>query len=341
MGKLGRFACIFLPMAFSMASLVLLIIVGLGGTNRNSDGLNNLYFFRATTHDIKANAANVDVPDFINRYLNKPTTVGSSNVTVRDFYHVGLWNYCAGDLRSDRSFNKFDPSHTDDVKFCSKRHSNFWFNPVDVWGLTGTEADQLFSKQLRDGLKAYKAVAKWMLISYIVAIIATAVEIVVGFFALLSRWGSLATTIVTAISSIFIISFALTVTILYAVLTGSFNDALKNYNIHGSLGHNMFVITWVAVACSWAAGLFWLFSSCCCSGRSDRIKGYNEGGKKGSKDMHTPYNYSRVESPFLGNSSNQHPSPSFQGSPNPQMGVPMQNMGPRLTAYEPFRHEQT
>lgn len=328
-------------MACSIASLIFLVFVGLGGTNRHNDGLNNLYFFRATTHD---NASHVEIPSFIQRYLNQPTTVGSNNVTIRDFYHVSLWNYCAGDLVPNRSFDKYDPSHTDDVKYCSQRHSSFWFDPVEVWGLNGTDADQFFSKQLRDGLKIYKSVAKWMLISYIVAIIATAVEILVGFFALFSRWGSLATTIVTTVSSLFIFSFALTVTVLYATLTGTFNGALRNYGIHGSLGHNMYIMTWVAVLCSWVAGIFWLFSSCCCSGRSDRIKGYKEGrGEKGaSKDMHTPYNYSRVESPFLGNSgNNQHPSPSYQQSPNPQSGVPMQNMGPRSTAYEPFRHEQT
>lgn len=332
-------------MVFTVASLIFLIAVGLGGTNRNNDGLNNLYFFRATTHGIDANAANVDVPDFISRYLNVSDPVASSNVTVKvkDFYHVSLWNYCAGDLRADRDFNKYDASKSDDVTMCSKRDSQFWFDPVEVWGLTGTESDQLFSKQLRDGLKVYKSVAKWMVISWIVAIIATAVEIVVGFFALFSRWGSLATTIVSTVSSIFILSFALTATVMYSTLTGAFNHALKNYNIHGSLGHNMYVVTWVAVLCSWVAGLFWLFSSCCCSGRSDRIKGYKEAGGKnrGSQAVHTPYNYQRVESPFLGNSGNQQqPSQSYQSSPNPQLGVPMQSMGPRSTAYEPFRHEQ-
>lgn len=329
-------------MAFSVASLILLIAVGLGGTNKNNDGLNNLYFFRATTHGIQANASNVDVPDFISRYLNVSDTVGSSNVTVKDFYHVSLWNYCSGDLRANRDFDKYDASKSDDVTMCSKRQSQFWFDPVEVWGLTGTEADQLFSNQLRDGLKVYKSVAKWMVTSWIVAIIATAVEIVVGFFALFSRWGSLVTTIVSTVSSIFILSFALTATVLYSTLTGTFNHALKDYNIHGSLGHNIYVITWAAVLCSWVAGLFWLFSSCCCSGRSERIKGYNEPGKnRGSQAVHTPYNYQRVESPFLGHSGNQQPSPSYQKSPNPQLGVPMQSMGSRSTAYEPFRHEQT
>jgi hypothetical protein len=327
-------------MAFSIASLILLIAVGLGGTNKNNDGLNNLYFFRANTSDIRPDADIVDVPSFISRYLNVSEADGSNNTVVKDFYHVSLWNYCAGDLRRDRTFNKYEPSESDDVTECSKRQAQFWFNPVEVWGLDGTEAEQLFSKQLRDGLKTYKAVAKWMVISYMVAVVATAVEIVIGFFALLSRWGSLATTIASTVSSIFIISFALTATVLYATLTGVFNTALKKYNIHGSLGYNIYVITWIAVLFSCAAGLFWLFSSCCCSGRADRIKGYKDGSTKGFKATHTPYNYQRVESPFLGQSGNQQPSPSYQKSPNPQSGVPMQSMGPRSTAYEPFRHEQ-
>lgn len=327
-------------MLLSIVSLLLLVLVGFGSTPKRNDYFNNIYFFRANTSDIKADATNVDVPDFISRYLNLNNTTDSNKPVVKDFYHVGLWNYCAGDLRDDQTYDKTNPSKTDDVTVCSKRQNQYWFNPVEVWGLNGTEADQLFTKQLRDGLKAYKAVAKWMFISYVVALIATAVEIFVGFFAFATRLGSLATTIASTVSSLFIISFALTATALYATLTTTFNLALKKYNIHASLGYNMFLLVWLAVLFSWAAGLFWLFSSCCCSGRSDRIKGYkNSGGKtKGLEAQHTPYNYQRVESPFLGNSGNQRPSPSHQG---PQLGVPMQSMGPRSTAYEPFRHEQT
>ena len=46
MGKAGRFACIFVPMALTLASLICIILVGLGGTNKSSSTLSNLYFFK-------------------------------------------------------------------------------------------------------------------------------------------------------------------------------------------------------------------------------------------------------------------------------------------------------
>lgn len=320
-------------MVLTLVSLGLLITMTLGGSNKNNDTLNKLYFFRANTSDIQVNATNVnsEIVSLAAQYLNINTSTTANTTQIYDFYHVSLWNYCAGDFNNNNTASKENTN--DHVTYCSPRTNSFWFNPVEVWGLNQTVADQLFGKQLTDGLKAYRAVAKWMFISYLIALIATIVEVLVGFFALFSRWGSLATTIVSSISSFFILSFALTATILYAVLTGTFNTALKKYNIHASVGHNILVILWLAVAFSWGSGLFWLFSSCCCSGRSDKIKGYGEnGGRKGMKAERTPYTYERVQSPFLGQSANPGPAPAYH------QNVPMDNMGHKATAYEPYRH---
>ncbi|KAI4107323.1 MAG: hypothetical protein L6R37_001684 [Teloschistes peruensis] len=320
MGKAGRFACIFTPMALTIASLVCLIIVGLGGTNKNDSNLNSFYFFRANTADINVKPSDLNIPSnpLTDAIINQTTSAAKDALDVKDFYHVSLWSYCAGDFENGK----------DKVTYCSPRKNEFWFNPVEVWGLNNTNIDQLFSKELRSGLHAYQQAAKWMFIAYVVAVVATIVEILVGIFALFSRLGSLATTIVSTISSLFLIAFALTATILYATLMGSFNEALKKYNIHGSLGHSMYVTVWLAVAFSFGAGLFWLFSSCCCSGRSNRIKYGDQSGKKGT--------YERVESPYGHREGpvNFHSGPGYQA---PHHGVPLNNVGDRGTAYEPYR----
>ncbi|KAI4127971.1 MAG: hypothetical protein LQ338_002937 [Usnochroma carphineum] len=326
MGKAGRFACIFTPMALTIASLVCLIIVGLGGTNKDNSNLNNLYFFRANTTDIVVTpedlgediGKNIPHNALTDAIINQTTNAAKTALGVKDFYHISLWNYCAGDLDNGK----------DKVTYCSPHKNEFWFNPVEVWGLNNTNIDHLFSKELRDGLNAYRITAKWMFIAYIVALVSTIVEILVGFFALFSRLGSLATTIVSTISSFFLIAFALTATILYATLMGSFNEALKKYNIHGSLGHSMYVVAWLAVAFSFGAGIFWLFSSCCCSGRSNKIKYGDASGKKGA--------YERVDSPY----GHREGPANFQTGPGyqaPHHGVPLGNFGQKNTAYEPYR----
>lgn len=320
-------------MVGTIVSLACLIVVGLGGTNQGNAGLNKLYFFRANTSQIQVNSSILNLPSNpvtnnlpdINILNGSSSPIGSA-LGIKDFYHISLWNYCSGDFSKNSS-----GQYNDEVKFCSPRQNEFWFNPVDVWKLNNTVADKLFSNQLKAGLNTYKTVAKWMFICYIVAVISTIVEILVGFTALFSRLGSVATTIVSGVSSLFLFAFALTSTILYSTLVASFNTALKEYQIHANIGTTMYVWVWLAVAFSLASGFFWMISSCCCSGRSDRIKGYNDGGRKGRKNA--PYNYERVESPYMGHSGN---APGYQA---PLHGMPMQNMGPKRTAYEPFRHE--
>ncbi len=302
-------------MALTTVSLVCLIIVGLGGTNKGNSSFNNLYFFRANTSDISVD--------------NMTSGTVNSALDIKDFYHVHLWNYCDGSFKTNGS-----GGISDDVTFCSPHTNEFWFNPVEVWGLKNIDVDQYFSKELRAGLNTYKTVAKWMFIAYIAALISTVVEILVGFFALFSRLGGLATTIVSTISSFFVIAFALTSTILYATLTGTFNSALTKYNIHGSLGHSIYVTIWLAVAFSLASGLFWLFSSC-----------YGDGPtRRGLRQQQGPYQYERVESPLRGGQGYGAPQKGYQNgpgfqAPNAHHGMPLGNVGQRGTAYEPFRHE--
>ena len=93
---------------------------------------------------------------------------------------------------------------------------------------------------------------------------------------------------------------------------------------------------WLGVAFSLAAGLFWLVSSCCCSGRSNRIKGYGDGAARSRyRDEQGPYQYERVESPLRGGGqkAGYQTGPGYQ-APN----VPLNDRG-GPTAYEPFRHE--
>lgn len=108
---------------------------------------------------------------------------------VHDFYTIYLWNYCA-----------WDGGKTYD--FCSKRQPYFAFDPVQVWGLEKTGVQNAFPEQLQSGMKAYKAVSKWMFIAYIVALVSTIVELLIGISAIFTRWGSIFTTIVSAVSCV-------------------------------------------------------------------------------------------------------------------------------------------
>jgi hypothetical protein len=85
----------------------------------------------------------------------------------------------------------------------------------------------------------------------------------------------------------------------------------------------MFATTWLAVIFSFGAVLFWLFSMCCCSGRSPY---HGDRGRRVTAEK-APYTYERVSSPYVGTPA---AAQAHEGN------IPMQTMKPQ--AYEPFRH---
>jgi hypothetical protein len=121
--------------------------------------------------------------------LNSLEQAGKDSA-LRDFYDIGLWGYCAGNTTSNGDFN---------VDFCSPRRAEFYFNPVEVWGLDKGGLDTLLPDTLTKEVEVYRKVSKWMFIAYQIAIGTTAIELLIGLTAILSRLGSLATSIVSAV----------------------------------------------------------------------------------------------------------------------------------------------
>ena len=132
--------------------------------------------------DIKKRDTNVSAA------LASALETAKTNLKINDYYTIYLWNYCAWD-------------GDDTYSYCSPKQAEFWFNPVDVWGLnsTGATIETLFPTSLKDSLKTYEAVSKAMFIFYIVALVCTCLELLVGISAMFSRWGSFFTTFFSAV----------------------------------------------------------------------------------------------------------------------------------------------
>ncbi|KAI9785443.1 MAG: hypothetical protein M1816_000413 [Peltula sp. TS41687] len=303
-------------------------MVGIAGTNKSLNSGNQFYFFKADTSNFKPTPdadliAGLQADDKI---LGQIFQNVNSTVQLKDFYTVSLWNYCEGSTKDNAS-------HTD---FCSKPTAQYWFDPVKVWGLT-PNASNAIPQSLQSALNTYKTVTKWMFIAYLVAFVATAVELLLGFLAIFSRWGSFVTTLVAGVSALFTLVASSMATGIYGTLTGAFNTALKPYGIHGSLGRGMLATTWLAVAFAWAAALFWLFSTCCCSGRSNN----NNSSRRSKAQNNTPFHYEMVGGP----SNNQYtghtpiPAASTPGTPYfPPPPTSAKNTFTKDQSYESYRH---
>ena len=215
MGKAGRVACIVTPWALTIASFVCLILLELGGYNKNSTELNSLYFFKANFTGLNISSAN----DLANTTtLTVALEEAKNSGKLASLYEVHLWNYCSANSTSSNGT----------IDFCSDRHANYYFDPVEVWGLNATtqtasstvsgdnpissavntaknntEAfeNKILGKSGKEALDAYRHVAKWMFIAYEVSFWTTLATIVCGFLAIFSRIGSFFTWLFSFVSS--------------------------------------------------------------------------------------------------------------------------------------------
>lgn len=133
------------------------------------------------------------------------------------------------------------------------------------------------------------------------------------------------------------------------MLVGALDKTLDDYGVKVSLGKDALIVVWLAVVFSWAGTLFWLFSVCCCSGRSNPHHRSNRGGLwnaepktmgygdygRGMRVEKTGGGYERVASPYVGGPAQDDYSER----------VPLQSYGPGHSQhpstggpYEPYRH---
>ncbi|KAF7716841.1 Uncharacterized protein PECH_006980 [Penicillium ucsense] len=337
MGKAGRIACIFTPYVLTIASLICIIMVGLGCTKSSSSTLNDLYFMRINLKDISSQGSQTvtEIETILNDYgISGVSASQVSDVlgklqadsSLADFYQIGLWGYCDG---------KEDSHNATTVTECSKPQSEFYFDPFAVWGLNSSTVKDELPSEYNKIMNVYKTVSKWMFIAYIVAFAVTIAELVVGFFAICSRWGSCVTTLFAVLAFLFTTAASVTATVLFSIFKSSLGPTLKAYGIQVSMGTNMFAATWLAVAFSLGALIFWTFSVCCCSGRSpyghrNEIKSRNLTNEK------APYTYEPLgagQTPYGHQQHTSYPPPVAHGG-----DLSKSHNNQRSSAYEPFRH---
>ncbi|KAJ5163099.1 Actin cortical patch SUR7/pH-response regulator PalI [Penicillium coprophilum] len=342
MGKAGRVACIFTPYVLTIASLICIIMVGLGCTKASSDTLNNLYFIRLDLSNIStASAITSEITDRLNdahitsvtaSEIEETITTLKNDADIAGFYDIGLWGYCEGNSTKGKNT----------ISSCTDPKAQFYFNPSSVLGISESQLEKELGSGFKKTLNVYKAVSKWMFIAYLVAFIATCAQVLLGIFAIFSRWGSCVTTIVSIVSFLFTLGASLTSTIMFSIAKGSLGTALKVYGVDVGLGKNIFAATWLAVAFSLGATIFWMFSTCCCSGRSPYGHKDRHNTRGGVTAEKAPYTYEPIGAahpPYGSQPNAQHGyTTSYPPAPNYNNDIPMTHHNQHSSAYEPYRH---
>jgi hypothetical protein len=75
------------------------------------------------------------------------------------------------------------------ITYCSSPTLQFWFNPIQVWGLRDTFLQKKLGNSLQKGLHTYRKIMGWMIWLFLSAAVLTAAEVVMCILAIFCSKG--------------------------------------------------------------------------------------------------------------------------------------------------------
>ncbi|KAI0599927.1 SUR7/PalI family-domain-containing protein [Biscogniauxia sp. FL1348] len=286
----GRFVCVALPFILTLGSIICGLIAGLTGVTSTG-----LYLFRIDLTDLAVNVEQLqslvnNASDIINSRSAAPydestasdvaSALANTNVTAEDLglanvYDFNLWGYCTTPQNGSRNCTRAR------YNWAEEELNTDWVETLtDVAGLNITIPDEL-----NDGLTLFKTVSKWTQIVYIISMILLGLELFVGIFTVCSRAISCLTWLVSGFATAAVIAAAVMMTVMGSVVVGAIEGVASEYGVESNLNNNFLATVWIGVAFALAAGLFWLFSACCC--KSERRSSHKRGGSETEKFLPT------------------------------------------------------
>jgi hypothetical protein len=322
----GRFLCVGLPIILTIAAIVSMLIATLSGVAHNRMSL-----FSLNTTELSFNEADIDT--VIDKLLDIDTRDNSKsvNITAQDLnlagsYDVNLWGFCWTD------FDKKD-RHCTDAKFdwaAKSLNTSYIENFGSPAGVKIKIPDEI-----EDALKAFRTVSKWTQIATIIALVALVVELVLGIFSNFSRIISCVTWLVAGIATTLTGAAAGLATAQAAVVVGAVETTAKYYGVRGEIGGRYLATIWLSFAFAMGAGLFWLFTVCCCApDRSSprKNKHASSSGEKLFGGANTAYAPLGNDHEMQSGLYNHNQGPSY-GAPRYPDASARNDM-----AYEPYSH---
>lgn len=285
MVNFGRFVCVAVPFALTLAALVAILVAALAGVADKS-----LYMFQVNTTALSISPASIS--SLINKVTTRdPQTVGfhdeaakaatsdsssskTSNITAADLglynlYDVNLWGYCYTPQNGSRACTQAQFNWAENALNTTKNNVN---SLITVSGQNIT-----LPTELTTAITTFGTVARWTQITFIIAIISLGIELFMGIFANCSRIFSCITFIIAGLATVAVCTAASLATAMSVVVVGAVEGSAKWYGVSAEFNTRFLAAVWIGAAFSIAAGFFWLFTCCCCapdhSSRRSRKRG--------------------------------------------------------------------
>ncbi|KAH9893001.1 SUR7 protein [Xylariomycetidae sp. FL2044] len=335
----GRYVCVALPFILTVASIICMLIAGLTGVTSN-----DLYMFRINITDLQINATELTnvIDTFENLTSREAASVVwhdndlvearqapaaapvSGNITAKalgldNVYDFTLWGYCVTPDGGKKNCTKakFD--------WAESELNLDWLDTLNtLTGLNVTIPDSI-----DDSLTLFKTVSRWTQIVYIIAMVALGLELAVGLFTACSRAVSCITWLISGFATLAVIAAAAMMTATGAVVTGSVLGVAHWYGVKANLNTTFLAVIWLGAAFAIGAGLFWLFSICCCKPENRPYhKRSRHGGSESEKFLPTG-SYAPIGASQHNTAGGYH-----------NYGVPQRGGARNDLAYEPYSHSR-
>lgn len=357
----GRYFCVALPFILTVASIIAALIVGLTGVSSNDLYLfridvSNLSIdasqLQEFVNNASALASGTSLEDLTDQFGDKINQAGksasddivsrspiewhdasllkesdaddliqaidgkeikASDLGLANAYDFTLWGFCATPQEGKRNCTKAE------FDWASSKLSLDWLETL----ANDTGLNVTLPKELNDGLKLYATITKWTEVVFIIAIIALALELVVGLFTACSRAVSCVTWIISGFATAAMIATAVLLTVTGATVTGIVLGVSHDYGVKANVNKSYLAVVWIGVAFAIGAGLFWLFSICCCKPEN---RPYVKASRHGNNEKFVP---NGSYAPLGDNRNSAYSGYNYNG---PQHGARSES------AYEPYSH---
>ncbi|KAE9986503.1 hypothetical protein EG328_005389 [Venturia inaequalis] len=244
-----------------LISVIFLILVEVGNT-KVGKVRSSIYFARLNLSQIIPSS----VPSGASFTNSIAQTLG-----LHDYYQVGLWNYCQGNVGVG-------------INECAPTKTLYWFNPVEILLsqlLAG--ATIALPTQVTTVLRILKIASQWMFGLFLTGACADFVMIFLTPLAIYSRWANLAITPLTFLAALCTTIATILATVIFIILKMA-AESVAELNLKAKIGVKMFVFMWIAAGFSILALLIQLCLCCCCASRRDVKKGKKKGNRHAYTD---------------------------------------------------------
>ncbi|KAM0715702.1 hypothetical protein Q7P37_009202 [Cladosporium fusiforme] len=250
-----RFIWALIAALLLLISVIFVILVEVGNIGDRAVSRDTYFINLDLSHIVPVNVPNAVLINSIAQTLG-----------LNDFYRVGLWNYCAGNIGVG-------------IMHCSKPKTMWWFNPVEIIQsqlLAG--ASIALPAEVTQILDIIRLVSHWMFALFLAGACLSTIMIPFVLLTVYTRWATLAITIVTFLAALFTTVATILATAMFIIMQNAITS-VEQLNIEGQIGTQMFAFMWIAASCSILAWLITLGQCCCCASRRDVKRGKKRGSK--------------------------------------------------------------